>query len=100
MFVIQITRASIDAYTGGDGEPPLCEITVEPSNQKITPPDLNLPITISGPRKFLHTFKFSKEAKSAVDCVYQVFYKFSALNGKTQWIAQVAFYPKPLHEVN
>ena len=95
-----MTRASIDAYTGGDGKPPFYEITVEASNQRITPPDLDLPIVISGPRKFLHMFNFSKEAKSAVDCVYQVFYKFSTVKGKSQWKAQVAFFPKSLHKVN
>ena len=28
--------------------PSACEITVEAANKKITPPDLDLPITISG----------------------------------------------------
>ena len=45
-------------------------------------------------------FQFSKEAKSAVDCVYQVFYKFSTVKGKSQWKAKIAFYPESLHEVN
>lgn len=95
-----MTRACIDEYTGEKSKPPFCEITIEASDPQVTPCDLNLPIAISEPRNLLHTFNFTMEAKSVVDCFYQVFYEFSAVKGKkSQWKAQVAFVPKPLHKV-
>ena len=95
-----MTRDCIDKYTGEKSKPPFCEITIEASDLQVTPCDLDLPITISGPRKFFRPFNFTMEAKSVVDCVYQVFYKFSTVKGKkSQWKAQVAFVPEPLHKV-
>ena len=95
-----MTKTCIDEYTGEKSKPPFCEITIEASDLQVTPCDLDLPITICGPRKLLHIFNFTMEAKSVVDCVYQVFYKFSTVKGKkSQWKAQVVFVPKPFHEV-
>ena len=45
---IQVSRAALEGYTG-KGEPPICEITVRASGDKLN--DLSLPVTLDGVRK-------------------------------------------------
>ena len=42
-------RADIEAYTGG-GKPPYCEMTLRAADGS-TPPDLTLPVTLTGVRQ-------------------------------------------------
>ena len=46
----QVSRAAVEGYTG-EGEPPCIVMTLKAVSDKTTPPDLSLPVTLTGVRK-------------------------------------------------
>ena len=45
----QVTKASVDLYTG-TGKPPSCEMMVTPASSESTPPDLAMEVELIGPK--------------------------------------------------
>ena len=45
-----MSRAAVEGYTG-EGEPPCIVMTLKPNLSKTKPPDLNLPVTLTGVRE-------------------------------------------------
>ena len=47
VFYIQVSRAAVEGYTGA-GEPPCIVMTLTAVSNETTPPDLSLPVTLTG----------------------------------------------------
>ena len=47
---VQVSRAAVEGYTG-EGEPPCIVMTLRADFDKTTPPNLSLPVTLTGVRK-------------------------------------------------
>ena len=45
-----MSRAAVEGYTG-EGEPPCIVMTLKPKSDKTKPPDLTLPVILTGVRK-------------------------------------------------
>ena len=47
---VQVSRAAVEGFTG-EGEPPCIVMTLRADSDETTPPDLSLPITLTGVRE-------------------------------------------------
>ena len=57
-----MSRAAVEGYTG-EGEPPCIVMTLTPNLSKTKPPDLNLPVTLTGVRELNNTIVIERTAE-------------------------------------
>ena len=84
-----MSRAAVESHTG-EGEPPSCEMTVNPVSDRTTPPDLSITAKLKGVKE-TNKLTFAKEARNVVECVCQVFH---VTQGNNRWKTTFAFFPK------
>ena len=64
--MLQVSRAAVEGYTG-EGEPPCIVMTL--NSDESTPPDLSLPVTLTGVREPNNTILIERAVEGAV-CSY------------------------------
>ena len=65
MIVFQVDRAAVEGYTG-TGDPPCLVMTLRADSDKNTPPNLSLPITLTGVREQNGTLLIERLAEGNV----------------------------------
>ena len=66
MLHVQVSRAAVEGYTG-EGEPPCIVMTLK--SDESTPPDLSLPVVLTGVREPNNTILIERAVEGAV-CSY------------------------------
>ena len=76
----QVSRAAVEGYTG-EGEPPCIVMTLKPKSDKIKPPDLTLPVTLTGVREPNNIIVIKRRAEGKLIIIRdKIMYKIIIIN--------------------
>ena len=65
MIIFQVDRAAVEGYTG-TGDPPCFVMKLEADSNRTTPPNLSLPVTLTGVRELNGTILIERLAEGNV----------------------------------
>ena len=65
MIIFQVDRAAVEGYTGM-GDPPCLVMMLRADSNKTTPPNLSLPVTLTGVRGLNNTILIERLAEGNV----------------------------------